>query len=211
MKKALSLFLAVLMMFSVLGIGASAASDLPTGYFGEENSSAPASLDQVVIQYNLNGGSLKYSAVVRDETTGQFYMAAGASITGTYIQFPVNAACQIDRTIMKPGMYVATPEVVAPSGSTFMGWTISYEDANGVVHNTSCAGGESWMIPADAKTPQIVKATAKIVAAEAEEDTLTKVMGIMIKIFGAIIGIIMYQGDTAAGVELMEKVIGGLF
>ena len=39
---------------------------------------------------------------------------------------------------------------------------------------------------------------------------MATILGILIKVFGAIIGIVMYQGDTEAGVALMEKVLGGI-
>lgn len=207
MKKALSLFLAVLMIFGALSVGAGATDGL---YYGNGTDGKPATTEQCVVEYYLNGGTLKYSAYVFDFSTGKVSLVAGEDITGTYVQFPINSAGNIDQSIQKPGQYVVTPEVVAPANTTFMGWTITYVDTRGVAVSTSCAGGESWLIPTDAQPGSTIKMTAKNVATEAEEDTMAKVMSILIKIFGAIIGILMYQGDTEAGVALMEKVLGGV-
>ncbi|MDD6528133.1 MAG: hypothetical protein PUF31_10095, partial [Oscillospiraceae bacterium] len=61
MKKALSVFLAILMMFSALSVGTFAADDT-TGssvatspWHGPDGSGKPARYNQVVINFKLNG------------------------------------------------------------------------------------------------------------------------------------------------------------
>ena len=45
---------------------------------------------------------------------------------------------------------------------------------------------------------------------EPDEDTLGKILGVMTTIFGALLGIIMFKGDTEAGVAMVQKVLGGI-
>ena len=39
---------------------------------------------------------------------------------------------------------------------------------------------------------------------------MQKVMKILFSVFGTIIGLLFYAGDTEAGIALMEKVFGGV-
>lgn len=150
---------------------------------------------QTVLSFDINGGALMNGAYVYDTTTGAFVYTEG--ITGMYYMLPQNQEAQ------RPGYYITLPYVQAPTNSQFTGW---YCYADGKTYSP----GSSWQIPAGS-AGTIIEFRAFYAPASVEEDTITKVMNILIKVFGAIIGIVLYSGDTEAGVALMQKVLGGIF
>lgn len=207
MKKALSVFLAILMMFSVLSIGSFAAEDTTSDsqftspWHGPEGSGKPAGYDQVVIRFNLNGGTLKSAQYVWNLETGRPEYTEPKDIgTGSWVMVPQYAG-----DLVADGEHYATlPAMNAPSDTLqFDGWYCQYDrslyGANG-----------GYLIPAGAGGT-VIEFTAQWSPKEVEVDTMTKVMGILFKVFGTIIGLLFYTGDTEAGIALMEKVFGGLF
>lgn len=221
MKKALSLFLAVLMLFGVLSIGASAEEITVTGnltntenmYFGDGK---VATMDQVVIKFNLNGGTLINPEQEFTLDTDGFIkkvstVQSANGTVGSFVKVPVNAAGQKDPDYMLPGTYVDTPMVLAPNGYSFVGWEFTYSSSFGATQRDTCMAGDSWVIPADAKTPQIVNAYARMITTAPEEETMTKVMNILVKVFGSLIGLLLY-GSADAGQafvsELFKSILG---
>lgn len=202
MKKALSLFLAVLMLFSCVAVNASATYE--SEYHGDGK---VATYDQCVVTFNPAGGSFQDAVVTYDKDLDNPWVSyAAGAYTGTLVKAPT------DSTAMKPGSQIQMPWVTAPSGLAFVGWECrGYVNSSVVTGDYSnvISGNTLYTLP-DNCAGQVLQFVARYTSGAVEEDTLTKVMGIMIKIFGAIIGILMYQGDTEAGVALMEKVLGGL-
>lgn len=193
MKKALSVLLAIMMLFGALSVGASAQSTpIATDKWHQEG--GPASMEQVVLYFNLNGCTLAGPVVVWNEETG--LLEAQSNLKGSYVMVPQNSET------MKPGMEVKLPSPTAPTNYKFDLWHCDFD-------GNDYAGNGKFIIPAGTAgtTITFIAGTSPTVV---EEDTLTKVMNILIKIFGAIIGIIMYGGDTSAGVALMEKILGGV-
>ncbi len=192
MKKALSLFLAVLMIFAAMSVSASAAPFITDDeWFGDD---CAANKDQAIFSFDLNGGTLKNPAYVYNTETGRFKLES--NITGTYIMVPQGEAA------MRANTSVTLPTVTAPEGYQFDGW--------------KCNDGQYYAANApftisEANVGVFTYFTAAYSPAVIEQDTMTKVMSILTKVLGAIIGLIMFAGDTSAGVELMEKVLGGLF
>ncbi len=212
MKKVLSVFLAVLMLFGALSVGSfaedgtttTAPTTNPKPYHAWwEKDGGPCTAEQVVIAFNLNGGSLKNETQVYNEETGKFEWKKGKDITGTYYMVPEN------RDVMKGGMSVILPLVTAPDGKQFNGWEVEVCVVPGYSRNTYAANAE-FNIPEGAKGT-LIQMKASYSAADFEEPTLTKVVGILMKVFGTIIGLIAYEGDTMKGIAFMEKVFGGLF
>ena len=203
MKKALSVFLAVLMMFSVLSIGSTATGDTTApGYYNEDwfGPNAPANYNQVVLQFNLNGGTLKGSNfVVWNLDTGKPEYVDGTKVESPWVMVPLNST-----DMVADGKHSVTlPAITPPDGRSFDCWYCP-TDGNGYGANSP------YVIPAS-KAGQVIEFTAQWSAANYEEDTITKVMGILFKVFGTIIGLLFYAGDTEAGIAMMEKVFGGLF
>lgn len=196
MKKALSLFLAILTIFGCLGIGAAADSYVTSPWHGDEGSGKPASYEQVVLTFDANGGTFKNALPVYNSNTGVFDLSEAGKLTGTWAMVPQSAGAQV------PGYIVTLPVVDSPKGYQFAGW-FCYLDGN------TYGANSSFKIPAGT-AGTIIEFRAAHIPTEPEEDTMAKVMSVLIKVFGAIIGILMYRGDTEAGVELMEKILGGI-
>lgn len=201
MKKLLSVFLAVLMLFGALSISGSAA------YVGDQGTAIAKmhtltgnSGKNVVIEYNLNGGSTMNAERVYDLDKNDFAWIAG--LTGTYYSIPETA------NDLFYGQQISLPSVVPPANLAFVGWFCEGDGQTYVPgamgkFNVSTDKLENVNYP-------IVKLTAVYAPAAAEEDTMGKIMGILTKVFGAIIGLLFYAGDTAAGVKIMEQILGGL-
>ena len=191
MKKLLAVILAVITLCSVIGVGATAVN---YNDFIENDIIDPTS--QVILVFDLNGGSLKNASRVYNTETGKFEYLDGAKITGQYIMLP------LDKSTQNVGQYIQLPYVTPPAGSDFKGW-FCYDD--GVTH----AGGADYKIPAG-KAGNVIQFYASYIPAEAEEDTLGSILGILIKVFGAIAGLLLYNGDTEKGIALFDKVLGAL-
>lgn len=210
MKKVLSVFLAILMLCGALSVGSFAEgtttvdpSTAPS-YYDWWGEGGPCNSKQAVLSFKLNGGVLKNDVQVYDFNTGSFVWMSGKDVTGTYYMVPQNSDLQ------NAGDYVTLPTVTPPSGLQFVGWDVISCIADQSLVGNTFGGSGRFVIPTNAgKT--LIQFVARYVAAEQEEDPMTKVMNILFKVFGAIIGILVYKGDTAAGVELMKKIFGGLF
>ena len=204
MKKALSVFLAILMMFSVLSVGSIAVDDT-TGssvatspWHGPEGSGKPAKYNQVVITFNLNSGTLKSPQQVYDLNTGTWVYTEPKDIVGTWAMVPQN-----DRDMVADGEhFISLPAITPPADRQFDGWYCSYDGslygANGPYRIPAGTGG------------QVIEFTAQWSPAVVEEPTMQKVMKILFSVFGTIIGLLFYAGDTEMGIALMEKIFGGV-
>lgn len=190
MKKVLSVFMAVLMMFTALTMSSSATSSTSDKYFSA--SGTPASYDQAVLVFDFNGGTSKYELAVYDFTYNSFTYTSGVS--GTYYMIPQNSLT------MLYGYYVSLPVVTAPSGYQFDGW-YCYEDGQ-----TYGAGGSYKIVAVNSLTNFV----AAFSPAEYEEDTMTVITGILSSVIGTIIGLLFYN-DAEAGQSLIEELIGGMF
>lgn len=191
MKKLLAVILAVITLCSVIGVGASAVN---YNDFFVNGIADPTT--QVILVFDLNGGTLKNAARVYNTQTGQFEILNGADIEGQYIMLP------LDQTTQNVGQYVQLPYVTPSAGNDFKGW-FCYDD--GITH----AGGADYRIPAG-KAGNVIQFYASYIPAEAEEDTMGMILGILIKVFGAIAGILLYNGDTEKGIALFDKILGAL-
>lgn len=210
MKKALSLFLAVLMLFSCFAVNASAEGEDPHDFYFT-SSGVPANSNQCVVVFNPLGGTFRDAVVHYDYTLDKPKVAYGAAeYSGTLVVVPSNSLT------MTGGSVISLP-VVAPADTTltFVGWEIigySRPDSilpEGFKSGNVYAGGTPFILPSNCGG-EILTFNARYTAGVAEEDTLGTILGVLIKVFGAIIGILMYQGDTEAGAALMEKVLGGI-
>ena len=191
MKKLLSVLLATLMLFSVLGVSASASV-----YDNYYDSGIVSRESQVVISFDLNGGSLKTGAYVYDTSINNFVYKDGADITGKYIMLPRTKDTQ------RVGQFIRLPAMTAPSGYQFDGW-YCYFDSNKYASNAD------YKIPAGA-AGEVIEFYASYIPAEVEEDTFASILKILIKVFGAIAGILLYNGDTEEGIALFDKILGAL-
>ena len=199
MKKALSVFLAILMLFSALSVGSSVgalSSVTPSQYHGEPGSGMPAGYNQAVVIFYLRGGSLKEEVRIWDLDTADWKYVS--NLTGEYVMVPQNSSDMIN----DGEHYIILPAVTAPDGRQFDGWRrINDTDSNGYAANMN------YKIPSGVLT---IEFEAQYSAATIEQDTMTKVLDILMRVFGTIIGLLFYSGDTEAGIALMNKVFAGV-
>lgn len=211
MKKVLSVFLAVLMLFGALSVGSFAEETTgttpvtpPRAYHDWWGEGGPCTKTQAVLSFNLNGGSLKAETQVYNEETGKFEYKAGKDVTGVYYMVPK------DPSTMNGGQGVSLPEVVAPDGWQFNGWYCEVCPCDTKCETQTYAAVSVFNLPKNCGG-YLIQFRASYSPATIEEPTLTKVVGILMKVFGTIIGLIAYEGDTKKGIAFMEKVFGGLF
>ena len=195
MKKALSLFLAVLMMFSVMAVSAS-ADDLTTwDYQGY-----PAKSNQSILVLDLNNGTFRDPQHVYNLQTGQFEFRelSAAESKEKFVWAP-----EYESSFVK-GAQVTLPPVTAPKGYQFDGWyCVTDGKTYGAVPN-------GYALPEDGSYEgKIVEFRAAYSPTEPEADTFAKVFDILIKVFGTIYGFLT-GGDTEKGIATMRKLFAGL-
>ncbi len=198
MKKVLSVFMAILMLCGALSIGSSASS-ATTQWFGEPNSGKPANYNQTVFYFDLGIGTLP-NASVYDLATGEHVSAT--NITGSYYMVPRS------ETEQKAGTYITLPDLDAPDGQKFIGWTCYGTESGKSAYQLNLVGNTfapmtGFQIP-EGLGGEVLCFRASFTPIKQEEPTL-------IKVFGAILGILLYQGNTEEGIAAMEKIFSGLF
>ncbi|MBR6314122.1 MAG: hypothetical protein IKR49_05725 [Clostridia bacterium] len=198
MKKVLSVFLAVLMVFSVMAMSASAAVDSP--YFGGEHG---AKENQCVFMFRLNGGTCKSSQNVYDTTKGQPVYTNAEDVPQVFVIVPD------DERMFLVDSSVTLPSVKAPKGQSFVGWqrvpAMDGDKDNGTY--STVPGG--YIVKA-VDIGRVVEFRAVYQEAEMEEDTFAKVFEILVKIFGTLIGLIAYQGNVEKGQDFMNKIFSSI-
>lgn len=198
MKKILSVLLAVMMLFGALSISSSAANYVNNATDAKAimaEKTAGTDNYHVVICYNVNGGTMKNAVRVYDKDLNNFTPVE--AVSGYYFRIPENA------NDLYIGQTITLPTVTAPDGYQFDGWFCA---------NESYAANGSFEITYDKidSNTGCIEIKAGYSPSEIEGDTMATVMNILIKVFGAIIGILFYNADTAAGVKLMEQILGGI-
>lgn len=218
MKKVLALFLAVLMLGSCLGMSASAATDVTVGTFAQYTTACGAkqTSDCVVVFYN-NGGTFVKNQLHYSLTEGE-RSVSGYSDVLVWAPTENHPNLKIKETFKLPD--------ISKENNTFRGWRFDgYTDNSDVLYtgNDDRVSGAQPLVDGgaarytvDARVIVPSNANGKILMFTAEweqngeEDTLGTILSVLIKVFGAIIGILMYNGDTEAGAAMMEKVLGGI-
>ena len=187
MKKILSVVLAVMMLFGAMSISASAAN--------HEGFVVPNDFDKtqdVIIVLRFGSGKCQNYITVYNQEIADYEQVTGVS----------------GEVVLVGDSYVAgraleLPYVTPAEGNNFNGW---FCDRDSKSYPAGPQGG--FVIP---NLPgEVIILTASYYPSEGEGDTLGTIIGILTKVFGAIIGILFYGGNTEAGVAMMEKVLGGL-
>lgn len=198
MKKILAVLLSVMMLFGALSVGASAAIDTSDPYLQGVLSK------QVILSFNLNGGSIKGGVRVYEgvDGNGDPVFSYDSNFTeGVYYMIPETADSQV-----AGASTVTLPRVNPPSGYAFNGWYC-------YLTNETYAANRPFDIPAYA-AGTVIEFAADYTRTEPEEDTMGSVMDILVKIFGTIIGLLFLQGEkdpVEAGMQMMEDLLENLF
>ena len=203
MKKILSVMLAVLTLFSVLSIGASAAQ-LPysenqlfgTTINGSSESYTISSSVHTILGFDFAGGTSTYALPVYDTEKGGFVDTEG--VGDKYLMLP---GCK-SSYYLTYGSSIKTPYVEAPEGYKFNGWFCAE-------NHEYYVAGETIKIPQD-WIGNLVEFEATYIPAKVEGDTMKTVLGVLTKVFGTILGILFLDGSSSAGVELVEKLLAGI-
>ncbi len=201
MKKVLALFLAIMMIFSALSVGAS-AMDIES-VRDKENIGD----NQAILSFDLNGGTIKGGVRIY---TPEYYDATGKLVPGSfswsenyledmYYMIPENGA-------QTPGSTVRLPSVTPPSGYVFNGWYCVWS-------NSTHPGNRMYTIP-DYTGGQVIQFIADYALEEAEPEAMDTVMDILVKVFGTIIGLLFLsdreEGAVEAGMQLMSDLLATL-
>lgn len=183
MKKLLATLLAVMMIFGAFGVVASAETYVDNGY----NYTVPE--DKVLVVMNFVDCSSKAAITNRfnmDTLTYETSTVEG----GGYAYF-----------LVTEGQTYTLPSVKAPDGYDFTGWycNTNYQSygANSPIATTEEDGG------------RIIQYMVQTEPSEPETDTLDTIMGVLVKVFGAILG--LFLGDMTQGQEIVSNLIGSLF
>ena len=187
MKKILSVVLAVMMLLGTVAMGASAEK--------YEGFVVPGDFDKtqdVILVLRFGSGTAKDYITVYNQQTASYEQVTG--ITGEVVLVGDGVVANRAYTL---------PYVTPAEGNTFNGW---YCLADGKPYAAGPTGG--FTIP---NLPgEVIILEAQYYPSAPAEDTMATIMAILSKVFGAIIGILFYGGDTEQGVAMMEKVLGGL-
>ncbi len=203
MKKVLSVFLAVLMLFSCMAIAASAEDATTTNseYFG--NDGQPAKADQAIFVFRLGGGG-KCKNGYTVYIDGERVYKDAKDLPDTFMLVPENAAA------FKEGNVFSLPSVKANNGSDFIGWQRKPTTKNGDKDNRVYSPMAGQYTVSSYDVGSIVEFTAVYEQGEFEQDTFAKVFEILTKVFGAIIGLVAYQGNIQKGQDFMKQIFASL-
>jgi hypothetical protein len=202
MKKILAVVLTVMMLLGTLSVASSAENYGSINFFEEKNSAGNkiVNSNQVVISFKLGAGKIT-SGVWAYDIDRETFDYKEVFVGDYYYMIPQTSTAQ---TV---GTSILLPTITPPSGMVFNGWS----DSNGQIH----AYGTEYYIPSYA-VGTVIRLEADYSLAQPEEGTMDGAMGILVKVFGSIIGLLFLSDKhgTAAieeGMALVEKLIGGLF
>lgn len=197
MKKLLSVLLAVLMLFSAVAVSASAADLTATDAIDVMNNKTAGSAKQHVVIHFVTGEFKFMNAMPVYDGVSDFKLVD--NVTGSYYRIPRNS----DELYV--GYYMQIPLMQQGETMAFNSWFCS---ANGRYY----PAGIATEITADMINSETgcIEFIAYGTPGQPAEDTMGKIMGILTKVFGAILGLLFFNGRTEAGVQMMEELLGGI-
>jgi len=203
MKKVLSMLLAALMILSCMSVSAFAYEDpffaIPNEA-GELEAGKVDGNEKVVLHFDMNGGTAKFDQYVYDTDSGHMVFTDKDKVPETYYIVPVDSYANK----LGKGTMVSLPSVTPEKGNTFTGWQCTTEGYRGQY----AAGTDTYQIPEDAHGI-VISFVARYEPAEQETDTFAKVFDILVKVFGTIIGFLVYQ-DPETGKAVMKNLFAGI-
>lgn len=199
MKKILSVMLAIMMIFGAMSLSASAANVMD-----DHASAVLQNKDVVVMVFRFGEGQSRDALLVYDPAVAGNLTLTDA-VTGNYYMFPgLHADLEANTQVQMP--YAVTSE----EGRGFSHWT------NSVTGETYHPGEwvtiteEMVTLAHNSQSRGVIYLDATYYNTLPAEDTMAMILGILMKVFGTIIGILFLDGSSAAGVELVGKLLGGI-
>ena len=200
MKKVLALLLSVLMLFSAFTTSSFAASYSLVDQLRETD---VINDNQVILSFNLQGGTIFGAVPVYNTDTGLFESVEG--VTGIYHMIPDNSQ-MANGTYGSPlhtaGTTVPLPSVIAPEGFVFDGWEYN---------NRVYTGNSFFKIPVANyelyPSKAVLYFTAVYSPAEVEGDIFSTLIGVVAGYLGEILVKLGIIEDAA----VIEELLSGLF
>lgn len=212
MKKLLSVLLAVMMLFGVLAMTA-AAENFDMGYhkaasslrsevgLGADASFGKADGDWVLIYFNAGGFTTNSLVGMYDADAGAV-VVQNPGYKGNFWFVPDDPTAS--SYFIGKNSRVTLPRMLGNEVQSFEGWKCL---ANGNAY----VAGQTISISLDMVNELGVVEFEPIAGyAQPEEDTMGTILGILIKVFGSIVGLLFCNGDVTAGQELVSGVLGGI-
>ena len=190
MKKVLAVMLAVMMLFSAMAVSVSALTPDATELLRSLRTSKVITNEQVVLSFDLAGGTIKGKVEVYDENEGFVYKEG---VTGTYNKVHNNGG-QYLASSQTPGHYVVLPSVIPPEGKVFDGWYCYGED--GIIPEGNYVAGSKYYIPKGADYIGVIEFFALMSPAPVEGDIFDTILGVFAKVIESVI--------AALGITLPE-------
>ncbi len=211
MKKLLSVLLAVMMLFGVLAMTA-AAENFDMGYHKAASSlrsevglDADASFgkvegDFVLIYFNAGGFTTNSLVGMYDADAGAV-VVQNPGFAGNFWLIPDDVTSTY---YIGANSRVVLPRMLGNDIQSFEGWRC-------LGNGQSYVAGQSITITLDMVNDLGVVEFEPIAGyAQPEEDTMDTILGILIKVFGSIIGLLFCNGDVVAGQEMVSGILGGI-
>ncbi len=211
MKKLLSVLLAIMMLFGTVAMSASAANfDMSyeaassilrseTG-ISADDSFGRVEGDWVIIYFNAGGFTTNSMIKIYDAETGDITVQ-NPGFTGNFWFIPDGPTSTY---YIGDGSKVTLPRMLGNDVQSFEGWRC-------VANKQPYVAGEGIKITTDMVNDYGVVEFEPIAGyAQPEEDTMGTILGILVKIFGTIVGLLFCNGDPAAGQELVGGLLGDI-
>ena len=182
---------------------ASAASFNTTDLLKQLRASKVITDQQVVLSFDLAGGTVADKVEVYDENEG-FVWKEG--VTGTYNKVPNNGG-QYTTSAQTPGHYVILPSVVPPEGKVFDGWYCYGVD--GIVPEGYYVAGSKYYIPSGAQYVGVIEFFALMSPAPIEGGGI---LSTLLGVFASVVeGIVEAMGITLPDGFDIAALLGSLF
>ncbi len=211
MKKLLSVLLAVMMLFGTVAMSASAANfdmsyQAATSILRSETGLSVDDTfgrvegDWVIIYFNAGGFTTNSMIKVYDAETGDITVQ-NPGFTGNFWFIPDSVTSTY---YIGDGGRVTLPRMLGNEIQSFEGWRC-------VANKQPYVAGEGVTITLDMVNEHGVVEFEPIAGyAQPEEDIMGTILGILIKVFGSIVGLLFCNGDTLAGQELVGNLLGDM-
>lgn len=217
MKKILSVFLAVLMLFGALSISSSAAKPAitPAGLneainwtkneYGADSMYDPATNPDgyVIVCFSVGEGEFMYDVDALDMSAGGYGTLVKTVTPGDrYYQVPVDANTNFITCGDFEIPYVREKNT---EEKQFVKWV-----CNG--NQQSYSAGDVIQLTSDMITSntKCIYFVARYIDVAPQSDTLETIINVLVKVFGSIIGFLFMGGDPDAGTKFMADMIAGI-
>lgn len=201
MKKILAVLLSIMMLFGAVSMSASAATaelylDVNTVQTGVAIGNYTYETGDIVVRFNVQNGVINRGVTALTTVGTQI-------INGISSSFLMVTSINGDH--IKAGSVIDLPFITAVEGKSHTGWKCEIGP-----DKQSYTAGQTYTVP-EGYAGTYIEFTPTFEITEPDEDTMTTIMNVLVKVFGAIIGLIVFTGDMEKGQALVQEMLGSLF